>query len=414
MHLCTKIMHPVTPTLLFCALRAATAATSHRAEMLMLDGTSRDGYVVERGVNMTPHWQSELVGGTPPAHTPGPTNRARAHFAYAPRPPAVVVVTHIIVPRASGDNDAWVGNANASALRVLGELTAMSHSATRMVLGSTTVFTPPPWAEDNCELLSLPYLAAAQVARSGASHEWITTTVPWDWGLGCDWSYAGIAYVQGRLSWTRARMPDLAARHGHVMFHELGHNFGLHHAWGINGEYGDDTCSMGLGRFLQHGNTLNGAMLTILGWANVTDGSAHGSLALGCLGTHNAVVQLDDTTVLSFRCATGHDRQVDAMFQGMLYAHRASTDENATHLLYAGRGPYYHRKTNTDVLVRATDAQGSVTVVLVRGRGNGGVVLLGGAIVIVALGVASAQRVPRRARNGSARRSWEQRARDGT
>lgn len=405
---------PPAAALLLCALSVAAAETTHRAEMLMVDGTSRDGYVVEGGGNTTPRWQFELAGGTLPAHAPAATDRVRADFAYAPRTPAVIVVTHVIVPRATGDIDAWVRNANASARRVLGEVTALSRSATHMVLGRTIVFTPPRWVEANCELLSVPYLAAATVARSGASHEWVTTTVPWDWGPSCDWPYAGIAYVQGRLSWTRARMSDLASRHGHVMFHELGHNFGLHHAWGIDGEYGDDTCSMGLGRFLNHGNTLNGAMLAILGWANVTDGSAHGSLALGCLGAHNAVVQLDDATVLSFRCATGHDRQVDAMFQGMLYAHRASTDENATHLLYAGRGPYYHRQTNTDVLVRATDAQGSVTVVLVRGRGNGGVVLLGGAIVIVALGVASAQRVPRRARDGSARRSREQRARDGT
>jgi hypothetical protein len=268
-------------------------------------------------------------------------------------------LTHIIVTLPDTP-ESWVRGVNDSANAVLADLSAVSMGAVR--LRSAVHRLALDAVPDECDWQGIT--AGAVADGPLPSDGLIATTMPRALGIRPDGEdtctfagkvFSGIAFIGGRFSWTRSSQGDIAARHRHVMFHELGHNFGLYHANRGGVEYGDDTCSMGTARTLRTGNTLNGAMLAALGWATA-EHAAVGTYDLPCLGTTNRVLQYGEDTYISYRCSAGHDAVVAPADRDRMYVHRLGANK-ASSLLFSGTAWRDERGRREVVVQSAGDSQ---------------------------------------------------------
>lgn len=252
-------------------------------------------------------------------------------------------ILHIVAHRGDGG---WVRAANASARSAAAAVAQVSLG--RSVATVTTVAHElPPGAAPGCDYAAATAdaLQALGAAPLSGVHL-VATTLPWDFGSGngsgtdctiggVEWE--GLAYLGGTYSWTRAAA-DRWPRHQLVMFHELGHNWGLGHAGTRQWEYGDATCAMGSGRQLS-APTLNGGMLYELGWADATQLDEPGAVTLGALGASNDVLRLPPY-VVSFRGGddTAADAAVPRTARNTMYVHLLQGGE--TQLLHASNAPW--------------------------------------------------------------------------
>jgi hypothetical protein len=280
-----------------------------------------------------------------------------APMALAPHVPAVVRVLHVVVMLPTS-TEAWASGVEQSGREAVRDIERVSLGRVH-----TSVYTRHyhlPEAPEGCPYAEITEAALAALnATDFPLVGLVATSLPWSLGgdEGCtvDGSeFAGVAQLFGALSWTRARDEGVRPRHRSVMFHELGHNFGLMHSNAPGDEYGDPTCSMGLALDFRGGNTLNGAALVALQWAGHGNGTA-GEWDLGCLGTTNSVARLPTGLVVSHRCAEGHDAALPLKWQRRFYVHRMEADGSAT-ILHWGNRPYRDPVAGVEIsLVRYAD-----------------------------------------------------------
>lgn len=146
------------------------------------------------------------------------------------------------------------------------------------VLGPVTVTS----ASSNCEnYAAWGQAAEQQMAAQGvtlSNYDHVIYYLPYYGDLGCSWS--------GRASLPGAQV-YMASSNLAAVAHELGHNFGLHHAGtdpendgALNDEYGDNSCAMGVPPYTTHYNAPHAMQL---GWLY-----AQGSqvVELSSLGTY--------------------------------------------------------------------------------------------------------------------------------
>ena len=277
-----------------------------------------------------------------------------APMALSPHVPSVVRVLHVIVMLPTS-TAAWATDVEHSGREAV-------HDIERVSLGRVNVsyysrrhrLAVPPVGCPYTEITedALVALNATAFPLVGL----VVTSLPWSLGgdEGCTvdgTEFAGIAQLFGSLSWTRALDEGVRPRHRSVMFHEMGHNFGLMHSNAPGDEYGDPTCSMGLALDLRGGNTLNGAALATLQWAQSSN-ATEGEWQLGCLGTTNSVARLPAGLVVTHRCAEGHDAAVAPKWRRRFYVHRAEADGSAA-ILHWGNTPYRDKVAGIEIrLVR--------------------------------------------------------------
>ena len=235
----------------------------------------------------------------------------------------------------------------------------------------------PPDAEPGCHYHNVTTTALLAIPDA-SSYDHIATSLPWDYGAvngssTCTYNgkaFAGLAVVNGRFSWTRGRMEELLM-HRIVMFHELGHNFGLGHSGHAADEYGDDTCSMGSGQRL-HASTFNGAMLRATGWASAAP-LPEGATWLPELHQGGHVLALDDL-VISFRGAD--DTAVRRTRRNSMYIHRYDPTTGDSDLLHAGNLQWH----DAGRAITASPGVGGASIRFARNVVPAVVVIVGGAV----------------------------------
>jgi hypothetical protein len=264
-----------------------------------------------------------------------------APMALAPHVPSLVRVLHVVVMLPTS-TEAWASDVERSGREAVRDIERVSLGRVSASVDTRRYHLTE--APEGCPYAEITEAALAALnATDFPSVGLVATSLPLSIGGddGCTaggTEFVGIAQLFGALSWTRARDKGVRPRHRSVMFHELGHNFGLMHSNAPGDEYGDPTCSMGLALDLRGGNTLNGAALAALQWAEYSNETA-GEWDLGCLGTTNSVARLPTGLVVSHRCAEGHDAALPLKWQRRFYVHRMEADGSAT-ILHWGNRPY--------------------------------------------------------------------------
>ena len=157
-------------------------------------------------------------------------------------------------------------------------------------------------------------------------------------GGGCSWG--GLGMMPGKYTWERA---DYGCDNAKVRMHEIGHNYGLHHAGTISGatlntavEYGDQSGPMGaagaVGYVLPHVLALTWVQMNELcAW---TEDKLHTVQSLRtkpttttCSGIvlHSKDSSDDTGLFFSFRTATGIDSNLASKFHDKVTVHFGET-----------------------------------------------------------------------------------------
>lgn len=289
---------------------------------------SRNGYFTVDGTRNSSSVYVREYELEPPAST-------------APTAPETVSLLHIVT-----DSALW-SRATSMAALMADDWQFVSLNRTRVVVTQRLVAGLSSQYSDSCDFVGLTNAAQDQIratALEPGTFDLVATTLPWEFGGDyCD-RWAGIAYLGGRHSWTKLGSNDAYFRR--VMFHEVGHNFGLGHASADGDEYGDDTCSMGdTGVYTgADGNTLSALALAQLGWAHPVNET------LRALGVSNEYIRLRTGEVVSFRgdCG-GHDAAVRPSHREQFFVHREKGDPG-TERVFVGREHWRDGSTHVRVL----------------------------------------------------------------
>lgn len=299
---------------------------------------SRNGYLT---VNGTRNASSVYVH----------TYELQAPASTAPVAPETVSLLHIVT-----DSGLW-GRATSMASLMATDWQVVSLNRTQVVVTHRLVEGLSSQYSDSCDFVGLTN-AAQDLIRATAlepgTFDLVATTLPWEFGgEQCD-RWAGIAYLGGRHSWTKLGSNEEYFRR--VMFHEVGHNFGLGHARADSDEYGDDTCSMGDTGIYNgaDGNTLSALALAQLGWGHQVNDT------LRSLGVSNEYIRLRTGEVVSFRgdCG-GHDAAVRPSRRGQFFVHREKGDPGTERVFV---GSEHWRDGSTHVRVTRKGCVATVAV----------------------------------------------------
>jgi uncharacterized repeat protein (TIGR01451 family) len=209
-------------------------------------------------------------------------------------------------------------------------------------------------------------VAAAGKSLAGFTHRQYAMPLT---GTGCGWG--GLAYMPGTVSWVSS-----GSAGGGISVHELGHNYGFHHAATPTSEYGDGSDPMGGAKSVHYSNYNKGRFwLTSDKYTTV---NSAGTYTLKELKSADGVVGIrvprkDGTTnhfMLEYRSNGGFDNAMSTTYLNKLLIRvvpSTFTTAKTSLVSILGAGQSYSSTVDgiTFTLVNATSTEASVKIDLV-------------------------------------------------